>query len=94
MYHVVGNHMSLLNYREGGVVSTFLRSHQRILQRAVQTAHEKQLDPFLRGGGSVPVFLREPLATCGFPDGGGGGGHPAPHSGVVHALSMISCYYE
>ena len=52
----------------GGVLTTFF-SHQCILQVAVQTSLGKQLDP--RGpiasrGGSVPVFLRKPIATCDF----------------------------
>ena len=52
----------------------FCFSHQCILQRAVRTSLEKQLDP--RGTiasrwGSVPVFLRKPITTCNFPRGGG-----------------------
>ena len=81
--------MSWLNYKEGGAAVYIFRSHRRILQRVVHTSHEKQLDPFSREGGSVPVFLRELIATCGFPDGGGG--HPVLHSEIVHALWMISC---
>ena len=41
-------------------------SHQRILQRDVQTALEMQLDPmspFTSRGWSVPEFLRKPIAT-------------------------------
>ena len=54
-------------------------SHQRISQRAVQTTHEKQLDPrgpFASGGVSVGVlvFLRKPISTCDFAGGGGGAG--------------------
>ena len=48
----------------------FCLSHQHISQRALQTSLEQQLDP--RGpiaalGGSVPDFLRKPIATCDFP---------------------------
>ena len=53
-------------------------SHQRISQRAVQTTHEKQLDPrgpFASGGVSVGVlvFLRKPISTCDFAGGGQAG---------------------
>ena len=65
-------------------------SHQRISQRAVQTTHEKQLDPrgpFASGGVSVGVlvFLRKPISTCDFAGGGGGlGWGSGPPSGSTH----------
>ena len=49
-------------------------SHQRISHRG-PTSLEMQLDlggPITSGRGSVPVFLRKPIATCDFPGGGGG----------------------
>ena len=59
-----------------------LLSYQRISQRALRTFIEKQLDP--RGstgpvasrGGSVPEFLRKPIAACDFR---GESGPPFPH---------------
>ena len=39
--------------------------------------------------GSVPEFLRKPIATCDFPAGGGGGGGVDPLSGSAHALGLI-----
>ena len=57
-YHIVGNHMSWLNYRRGdGAAVIIFRSHQRTLQRAVQTSHEKQLDPFLKGTASLMITM-------------------------------------
>ena len=53
-------------------------SHQPISQTAVKTSLEKQLDPrvpIASREGSVPVFLRKPIATCDFP---GGSGRPVP----------------
>ena len=50
------------------VLSHFL-SYQRISQRAVQISLEKQLDPsgpIASPRGSVPEFLRKPIATCDF----------------------------
>ena len=47
--------------------------HQRKIQRAVRTYLEKQLDPLgptASRGGSVPEFLRKPIATCDFPGRG------------------------
>ena len=71
-YHIVGKHMSWLNYRRGGGAAVIIfRSHQRILQRAVQPLPREAIGPLFEGGG-VPVFLREPIGTCGFPDGVGG----------------------
>ena len=53
--------------------------HQRISERAVRTALEKQLDP--RGPiasrrGSVQEFIRKSIATCYYPVGGP---DPLPH---------------
>ena len=53
----------------GGVLAAF--SHQR----AIRTSLEKQLDqggPIASRGESVPDFLRNPMATCDFPEGEGG----------------------
>ena len=56
-YHIVGNHMSWLNYRWGSGAAVYIfRSQQRISQRAVHTSHEKQLDPFLREGVRTSIF--------------------------------------
>ena len=47
-------------------------NHRCISQRALRTSFEKQWAErvqFLRG--SVPELLRKPIATCGFPGGGG-----------------------
>ena len=60
----------------GSVFFLFLSffCHQRILQRAVRTALEKQLDPMgpiASQGTSVTEFLRNPIATCEFPGGFG-----------------------
>ena len=76
-------------------LSSFLEVINEFYREPYYPSLEKQLDPFSRGGG-VPVFLREPIGTCGFPDGvgGGGGGHSALHSESVHALWMISCNCE
>ena len=43
--------------------------------RAVRTSIEMQLDPgpIASRGVFPPVFLKEPIATCDFPGGGGGG---------------------
>ena len=52
-----------------GVLTRFLLNHQRISQRAVWTpsrsnwTHRVQL----LLAGSVPEFLRKPIATCDFP---------------------------
>ena len=61
-------------YWGGCGVLIFFLSHQSM------NYFKKQLDPrgpIASGGGSVPVFLRKPTATCDFP-GGGGGGPPVP----------------
>ena len=66
---------------DGGRVLTNSFSHQCILQGAVQTSLGKHLDtkgPIASQGGSVPVFLRKPIATCEFFLGGGGGGGSGP----------------
>ena len=50
-------------------------------QRYVHTSPEKQLDPrgpFASRWGSIPVFLRTPIATCDLPPGGGGGVQSRP----------------
>ena len=49
----------------------FAFSHQHISERAVRT-----LVPIASRGGSVPDFLRKPMATCDFPGGGQGRGRP------------------
>ena len=77
-------------FRQG--VEVFI-SHQRILQSAVLTSLEKQLDlrgPITSRGRSVPIFLRKPIATCDFAGGGGGPDPLSPldhpkefHSGIV-----------
>ena len=54
-------------------LSSFLEVINEFYREPNNPSLEKQLDPFSRGGG-VPVFLREPIGTCGFPDGVGGGG--------------------
>ena len=56
----------------GEVLQPFILSHPQISQRDVRTSLEKQLDPkgsncFSRG--SIPVFLRKPIATCYSPVG-------------------------
>ena len=60
-YHIVGNHMSWLNYRRGGgwggAAVIIFRSHQRILRRAVQTSHEKQLDPIFKGTATLMITM-------------------------------------
>ena len=73
-------------------LSSFLEVINEFYREPYNPSLEKQLDPFSRGG--VPVFLREPIGTCGFPDGVGGAGHSALHSESVHALWMISCNCE
>ena len=86
MYHVVGNHMSLLNYREGGV-NIFKKSSTNFTESRTDRPREA-IGPLIEGGGgSVPVFLREYLATCGFPDDGGG--HPAPHSCIIDDFMQL-----
>ena len=42
-------------------------------------------------GGSVPVFLGGPKATCDFP--GVGGSEPPPFSGSTHALCPFYFFY-
>ena len=73
-------------------LSSFLEVINEFYREPYNPSLEKQLDPLSRGGG-VPVFSREPIGTCGFPDGVGGG-HSALHSESVHALWMISCNCE
>ena len=51
-------------------LSSFLEVINEFYREPYNPSLEKQLDPFSRGG--VPVFLREPIGTCGFPDGVGG----------------------
>ena len=54
----------------GGSPEVIIFSHQRILERSVRTSPVKHLGskgPFASRGGSVPVFLREHIATCDFP---------------------------
>ena len=64
--------MSLLNYREwGDGVNIFKKSSTNFTESRTDRPREA-IGPLFEGGGSVPVFLREPLATCGFPDGWGG----------------------
>ena len=58
----------------GGGGPTFF-SHQRISQRTAWTSLEKQLDPMgpmASRWGSVPEFLRKPIATYDFPGWGSG----------------------
>ena len=54
----------------GGPDNIFL-SHQCISQRAVGTLCPR--GPIASRWGSVPVFLRKPIITSDFPEGGGGG---------------------
>ena len=70
--HIVGNHMSGLNYRGVGVVRlyTFLEDINEFYREPYRPPTRSNWTHF-RGRGSVPVFLREPIATCGFSDGGG-----------------------
>ena len=56
----------------GEVLTThFFFSHQRISQTVyIQISPKKHLDPrdpIASRGVSVPIFLREPIATCDFP---------------------------
>ena len=51
-------------------LSSFLEVINEFYREPYNPSLEKQLDPFSRGG--IPVFLREPIGTCGFPDGVGG----------------------
>ena len=53
-------------------LSSFLEVINEFYREPNNPSLEKQLDPFSRGGGGVPVILWEPLGTCGFPDGVGG----------------------
>ena len=83
-YHIVGNHMSWLNYKGGGEgvrLFIFLEVIDEFYRESYRPPTRSNWTPF-RGRGSVPVFLREPIATCGFLDGGGG--HPALRSESVH----------
>ena len=60
---------------QGGILTIFSLFFNS--QRAVQITLKKQLDPMgpiASPGGSVPEYLRKPIATCDFPGGGGGGG--------------------
>ena len=43
------------------------------------------LDPIAFQGGSIPVFLRRPIATCDFR---GSSGPPCPPSGSTHVCHM------
>ena len=52
-------------------LSSFLEVINEFYREPYNPSLEKQLDPFSRGGGGVPVFSREPIGTCGFPDGVG-----------------------
>ena len=72
------------------VISLFHKS-------AVWTSLEKQLNPSCpiasRGGGSVPVFLRTPIATCNFSRGdpyprslSGSANEPMIHFRQTHVL--------
>ena len=65
-------------------VTRVLFSHQRILQMAVRTSLPKGFKCFSTLGGSVPVFLRIPIATCDFLGGGGASG---PHCPSLHYRS-------
>ena len=61
---------------------------------AVQTSLKKQLDPLCpiaSLGGSVPEFVRKPIAICDFP-GEVGSGPFVPLSRSGHVLNMIMCW--
>ena len=61
---------------QGGGPENFVFNHLRISQKAVWTSLDKQLGPWApiaSHGGSVPVFLRKPIATCDFSKGSGSG---------------------
>ena len=45
---------------------------------------------FLRG--SVPEFLRKPIATCGFPGGGGGGGLDPLSPTLEMSMLLFACW--
>ena len=55
--------------------------------KAIRTSPEEQYDP----RGSVPDFLRKPVATCDFP-GEEGGLDPRPPSGSTHESITSNCY--
>ena len=81
MFHV-GLYHAMRGSRVGpDVVVVFMFfSHQRIVERAVRTSLEKQLNPMGPNAsreGSVLVFLRTIVATC---DLSGGGGCPDPYT--------------
>ena len=78
-------HARIQKNLSGEVLTRWFFLGHCISQRAVRASIEMQLDPrspIASRGGSVPVFLWKPIATCDFP--GGGGPDPLSPSGCVH----------
>ena len=67
----MGGSRKFCQWSEGGFLTTFSFSHQRISQRALRTFLKKQFDPRVQllFEASVPVFLRIPKANCDFSEG-------------------------
>ena len=73
-----------------------------ILQRAIRTSLDKQLDPIgskCLSRGSVPIFLRQHIAACDFPEDGGGGLYPMPPPPIIldppmTKVNFINCTFS
>ena len=67
----------------GGPDNAFLKDFTNIFHRGPYRPPSRRNSS---RRGSVPEFLRKPIATCDFPVGGGGAD---PLSGSAHALGLI-----
>ena len=75
----------------GGFWQSFF-SHRHISQRAIWAPLSSNWtrDPFASRGGSIPVFLKKPVATCDFPVGVW---TPWPHHWICHTLMVFLKVY-